>query len=233
MSKSRLPSVFEGGERGVLVRRSRPVIDSRRRRQIPCGGRPRPTATSPRRASPGGVEERALARNAALGIGDRAALLAPAERRQQHMGVARRVGRLEDIARRRRRGSALIAAFERHRHRASRPTGLVAMIQSALMRPSADGLEHVDGLQARLLGDRRRLPEALHAIAILGDSRSPYGRQACWPARQPHGRPWRSAGPVSENGPMPGRPMRPVARWQLRMALTLSVPDEDWLTPWL
>ena len=37
--------------------------------------------------------------------------------------------------------------------------------------------------------------------------------------------------PVSENGPMPGRPMRPVARWQLMMALTLSVPCADWFTP--
>ena len=27
--------------------------------------------------------------------------------------------------------------------------------------------------------------------------------------------------------------MRPVARWQLMMALTLSVPEVDWLTPWL
>ena len=30
----------------------------------------------------------------------------------------------------------------------------------------------------------------------------------------------------------PARAMRPVARWQLMMALTLSVPDTDWLTPW-
>ena len=37
--------------------------------------------------------------------------------------------------------------------------------------------------------------------------------------------------PVSENGPMPGRPIRPVARWQLMMALTLSVPCADWFTP--
>ena len=37
--------------------------------------------------------------------------------------------------------------------------------------------------------------------------------------------------PVSENGPMPGWPMRPVARWQLMMLLTLSVPEDDWFTP--
>ena len=30
---------------------------------------------------------------------------------------------------------------------------------------------------------------------------------------------------------MPGLPMRPVARWQLMMALTLSVPCADWFTP--
>ena len=39
--------------------------------------------------------------------------------------------------------------------------------------------------------------------------------------------------PVSDSGPEPGLPMRPVARWQFRIALTLSVPCADWLTPWL
>ena len=53
-------------------------------------------------------------------------------------------------------------------------------------------------------------------------------------ARPPTSRPPMAFGwPVTEKGPMPGLPMRPVARWQLMMALTLSVPDEDWLTPWL
>ena len=37
--------------------------------------------------------------------------------------------------------------------------------------------------------------------------------------------------PVMEKGPMPGLPMRPVAKWQLIMALHLSVPVADWLTP--
>src|ERR1700676_145213 len=37
--------------------------------------------------------------------------------------------------------------------------------------------------------------------------------------------------PVSENGPMPGLPIRPVAKWQLMIASTLSVPCADWLTP--
>ena len=37
--------------------------------------------------------------------------------------------------------------------------------------------------------------------------------------------------PVIENGPVPGLPMRPVAKWQLMIALTLSVPQDDWFTP--
>ena len=40
------------------------------------------------------------------------------------------------------------------------------MIHSALMRAVGDGPEHVDGLQARLVGDARRVPEALHAVAM-------------------------------------------------------------------
>ena len=48
---------------------------------------------------------------------------------------------------------------------------------------------------------------------------------ASWLARPPTSRPPIALGwPVSENGPMPSRPIRPVARWQLMMALTLSVP---------
>ena len=37
--------------------------------------------------------------------------------------------------------------------------------------------------------------------------------------------------PVIENGPMPGWPMRPVSRWQFRIAFTLSTPALDWFTP--
>ena len=55
---------------------------------------------------------------------------------------------------------------------------------------------------------------------------------ASWLARPPTSRPPIALGcPVSENGEAPGLPIRPVARWQLRMALTLSVPCADWLTP--
>ena len=37
--------------------------------------------------------------------------------------------------------------------------------------------------------------------------------------------------PVTENGPVPGLPILPVTRWQLMMALHLSVPAELWFTP--
>ena len=51
-------------------------------------------------------------------------------------------------------------------------------------------------------------------------------------ASPPTSRPPMALGwPVTENGPIPGMPMRPVARWQLMMALTLSVPVADWFTP--
>ena len=51
-------------------------------------------------------------------------------------------------------------------------------------------------------------------------------------ASPPTSRPPMALGwPVSDSGPEPGLPMRPVARWQLMMALTLSVPCADWLTP--
>ena len=53
-------------------------------------------------------------------------------------------------------------------------------------------------------------------------------------ARPPTSRPPIAFGwPVTLNGPMPGRPMRPVARWKLMIAFTLSVPQADWFTPWL
>ena len=55
---------------------------------------------------------------------------------------------------------------------------------------------------------------------------------ASWLASPPTSRPPIALGcPVSENGDAPALPIRPVARWQLRMALTLSVPCADWLTP--
>src|SRR5258706_667909 len=39
--------------------------------------------------------------------------------------------------------------------------------------------------------------------------------------------------PVSEKGPEPGRPIFPVARWRLWIALFLPTPAVLWLTPML
>ena len=51
---------------------------------------------------------------------------------------------------------------------------------------------------------------------------------ASWFASPPTSRPPIAFGwPVIENGPMPGLPMRPVARCTLMIALTLSVPLVD------
>ena len=37
--------------------------------------------------------------------------------------------------------------------------------------------------------------------------------------------------PVKENGPLPGRPILPVARCRLQIALTFQVPRALWLSP--
>ena len=106
------------------------------------------------------------------------------------------------------------------------------MIQSALMRPSATASNMSTAFRPGRVGDARRAPEAAHAIARSAASSSSICA-ASWLARPPTSRPPMALGwPVIENGPAPGLPMRPVARWQLMIALTLSVPCADWLTPW-
>jgi hypothetical protein len=65
------------------------------------------------------------------------------------------------------KGQALIAASTASAS-GIETTGLVAMIHSALMRPSATALNMSTALRPGLRRDRRRLPEALDAIAILG-----------------------------------------------------------------
>jgi hypothetical protein len=98
------------------------------------------------------------------------------------------------------------------------------MIHSALIRPSATARNISTALRPGLRRNIGRLPEALYAVAVLGLSMAIWA--ASMFARPPTSRPPIAFGwPVSEKGPMPGRPMRPVARWQLMMALTLSVPE--------
>ena len=179
----------------------------------------------------GSRQEGALARDAPLGIRDRAVLLAPAAGRQQHMRAARdAVGR--DARSRRRPGDRACCSAARAVSASGRDTaGLVAMIQRALMRPSA-----ILRNSATALSPSR---SAMRGAFQKRRTRSTSGAEkpiwaASMLARPPTSRPPIAFGcPVSENGPRPGRPMRPVARWQLMMAPTLSVPCADWLTPWL
>ena len=211
--------------------RCRPGRDRRRPRPSPCGAPTSATIHQSGCASPGGGRNGALARDAALGIGDGAVLLAPAGGRQHDMGERGRVGLRARNRRRRRTGSA--ASASRTRSASGRLTaGLVAMIHSALIRPSRDRVEQVDRLEARpgrpCVG---ALPEAPHRARYAGSSKSMCA--ASWFASPPTSRPPIALGwPVIENGPVPGLPMRPVARWQLMIALTLSVPRSDWFTPW-
>ena len=105
-------------------------------------------------------------------------------------------------------------------------TGLVAMIHTALMLPSSMALNKSTAF----------LPSWL-AMVGLPQNRCTSARwsglaismwHASWLAKPPTSRPPMALGwPVMENGPMPALPMRPVSRWQLIMAATLSVPVED------
>ena len=98
------------------------------------------------------------------------------------------------------------------------------MIHSALIAPSATASNMSTAFRPGCVGDARRVPEALRRGRGAPGSRGPCARRA-WLARPPTSRPPMALGwPVTENGPMPGLPMRPVARWQLMIALTLSVP---------
>jgi len=76
----------------------------------------------------------------------------------------------------------------------------------------------------------RRTPEAPNALAIRKIVDLHMGREHVREAPDlAAAHRVRLAG--DREGPAPGLPMRPVARRQLMIALTLSVPDEDWLTP--
>ena len=192
MSKSRAPS-FSNAESAACSRKMSPRRLERER--VRESHAPRDLAddppVGPRLAGRG--QERALARDAALGIGDRAVLLAPGRARAAGHGrsavvsVSRdHVGDDDERAGGQRRAHAVGV-----RHADDR---IGAMIQSALIRPSRDGAEHVDGLQARLVGDDGARPEALHDARGARRSRSPCARRACWRGRRPRARPWRWAG---------------------------------------
>ena len=108
--------------------------------------------------------------------------------------------------------------------------GLVDMTQRALISPRAQARNRSTafrpGFEATA-GARQCARTASRCAASSSDK---------WLAsmldRPPTSRPPIALGcPVTENGPMPGRPIRPAARWQLMIAFTLSTPEVDWFTP--
>ena len=108
-------------------------------------------------------------------------------------------------------------------------TGLVAMIHTALIspRPTASNISTAfrPGCVAMRGGTRSGRTRSTSAGAKSMCAASVLDSPPT--SRPPIALGW----PVIENGPMPGRPMRPVSRWQLISALTLSMPALDWLTP--
>ena len=110
--------------------------------------------------------------------------------------------------------------------------GLVWMIHSALIRPSPTARNMSTAFSPARSGITGAFQNSRSAARCGGLSISMW--QASMLASPPTSRPPIALGcPVSEKGPIPGRPMRPVARWQFRIALTLSLPEVDWFTPWL
>ena len=109
-------------------------------------------------------------------------------------------------------------------------SGLVAMIHTALTLPASIAWNRSTAFRPGLFAMRGESQKVCTVSRCSGLSSSRCA--ASMLARPPTSRPPMAFGwPVSENGPMPGWPMRPVARWQLMMLLTLSVPQDDWFTP--
>ena len=203
-----------------------------------CPGRSRCASRRPKsaaisqsvRASPGRRHRRAHARDAPLGVGDRAVLFAPARRGQHDVGVARRldagVGVLHDDQ---------LGALERRAHRVlvrQRLRGVRAGDPDRLDPAAAQRFEHLDRGLAGGLGQRIDRPTARRSPRGARDpraSRCPGSRFASPPTSRP---PIAFGCPVRLNGPAPGRPIWPVARCRLISAAFLSVPEVDWFSPW-
>ncbi len=109
-------------------------------------------------------------------------------------------------------------------------TGLVAMIQTALTLPASIAWNSSTAFRPGLSAMRGESQKVCTSSRWAGWSSSMWAASIL--ASPPTSRPPMALGwPVMENGPMPGWPMRPPIRWQLMMALTLSVPALDWFTP--
>ena len=94
------------------------------------------------------------------------------------------------------------------------------MIHSALMRPSATARNRSTAFSPGLAAMRGDRQKRCTRSRCVGFSISICA--ASMLARPPTSRPPMALGwPVTENGPTPGLPMRPVARWQLMMAFDL------------
>ena len=181
------------------------------------------------RASPGRGQERALARDAALGIGDRAVLLAPGQRPAASHG-RRPWCRCRAMQSETTTNGQRAAPRAPGRRRGRLTAGLVAMIQIALIRPSATA--------SNMSTAFRPGPSAMRGAPQKRRTRSR------WLGLEVHVRgqrvghaaglaPAHGVGLAGDReGPTPGLPMRPVARWALMIARPLAAPWADWLAPW-
>lgn len=101
-------------------------------------------------------------------------------------------------------------------------SGLVARIQMNFTLPRSTASNRSRAFSPGLLATfdvPQKSPTALRSSSLK------LRWTASWFASPPTSRPPMAlAWPVMEKGLAPGRPTRPVARWQLRMALPLSVP---------
>ncbi len=167
MSKSRAAVVLESRQRGMLAEDvgggaiGEGVAEAHALRDLgddpPVGLR-----------LAGQRQEGALARDAPLGVRDRAVLLAPGGGREAAHARRARSCRSRSRSRRRRGDRAGAARRARASASGSDTAGFVAMIHSALTRPAAIGLEQLDRLETLALGHPRRAPEAAHPIDLLG-----------------------------------------------------------------
>ena len=114
-------------------------------------------------------EERALARDAPLRVGDRAVLLAPGGRRKAHMGMGHRVvagdvlGDDQQVEPGQRRPHGISARQRYRRIGAHHPQRLDATV--------GNRVEHIDGFETLAAHQIRRIPEPAHAIALgLGET---------------------------------------------------------------
>ena len=153
----------------------------------------------------------------------------PAARRARGAGLGRVVGVLQTTSSARRSAAAKRAAsgWRDDGVGGDDPDGLDAAL-----------LERVDELGRGEPGRRRDAggvrPGYPTAAASRRDARGrrPSGSRAAASSSPPVSRPPIALGwPVSDSGPLPGRPMLPVARQRLMIARFLSVPTVDWLTP--